>query len=123
MATAKRKPKPTKRSAASSRRQPTPKAARSVKAAAAKPKSPEPVAEPIPAAVTGSASKQGTVLGMLRQPQGTTISAISGATGWKAHSVRGFFAGVVKQKLKLKLVSEKIDGDRVYRIDEAGVAA
>ena len=31
--------------------------------------------------------------------------------------MRGFLAGVVRKKLKLKLNSKKIDGDRVYRID------
>ena len=39
------------------------------------------------------------------------------ATGWQQHSVRGFLAGVVRKKLKLKLSSMKVDGDRVYRID------
>jgi hypothetical protein len=38
-------------------------------------------------------------------------------TGWQQHSVRGFLAGVVRKKLKLKLNSKKIDGTRVYRID------
>ena len=39
------------------------------------------------------------------------------ATGWQQHSVRGFLAGVVRKKLKLKLDSNKVDGNRVYRID------
>jgi hypothetical protein len=38
------------------------------------------------------------------------------ATGWQQHSVRGFLAGVVRKRLKLKLGSEKVDGNRVYRI-------
>ena len=38
------------------------------------------------------------------------------ATGWQQHSVRGFFAGVVREKLGLTLQSEKTEGDRIYRI-------
>ena len=55
---------------------------------------------------------------MLRS--GTTIDAVMNATGWQQHSVRGFFAGVVQKKLRLKLNSEKIDGRRVYRTVEPG---
>jgi hypothetical protein len=38
------------------------------------------------------------------------------ATRWQQHSVRGFFAGVVKKKLELNLISAKVDGTRLYRI-------
>jgi hypothetical protein len=64
------------------------------------------------------ASKQSRVIAMLQSLDGTTIEAMMKATGWQQHSVRGFLAGVVRKKLKLKLSSTKIDGRRVYRIDQ-----
>jgi hypothetical protein len=41
------------------------------------------------------------------------------ATGWQQHSVRGFLAGVVRKRLKLKLGSKKVDDQRVYQIASA----
>jgi hypothetical protein len=61
-------------------------------------------------------SKQSHVIAMLQSPAGATIAAMMKATGWQQHSVRGFLAGVVRKRLKLKLGSKKVDGERIYRI-------
>jgi hypothetical protein len=61
-------------------------------------------------------SKQDRVVALLRQPRGATLDILVKATGWQKHSVRGFLAGTVRKKLKLPLISEKVDGIRTYRI-------
>jgi hypothetical protein len=63
-----------------------------------------------------SGSKQSRVIALLQSPAGATIAAMMKATGWQRHSVRGFLAGVVRKRLKLKLGSKKVDGTRVYHV-------
>ena len=64
-------------------------------------------------------TKRDKVLAMLRSNRGATIEAMVKATGWQQHSVRGFLTGVVRNRLKLDLASEKPGKDRIYRIKAA----
>lgn len=62
-------------------------------------------------------SKQAEVIRMLQRAEGATIPQICEATGWQAHTVRGTFAGALKKKLGLTIVSDKPQGgERVYRV-------
>src|SRR5258705_2921881 len=63
-------------------------------------------------------SKLGIVLGMLRSTKGATIEALSKATGWQTHSVRGAISGAIKNKLGITVMSTKADGVRTYRISD-----
>jgi len=62
-------------------------------------------------------TKNAIVLDLLRRKGGVSIPEIMSATGWQAHSVRGFLSGHVRKKLGKDVLSEKDDdGVRRYRI-------
>jgi hypothetical protein len=66
---------------------------------------------------TSKPSKQQLCLELLRRPDGAGLEELQAATGWQAHSVRGFLSGTVKKKLGLTLSSDWTgDGPRRYRI-------
>mgnify|MGYP000039620745 CR=1 FL=1 len=62
-------------------------------------------------------SKKAIVVELLRRPEGATLADIMAATGWQAHSVRGFLSGALGKKMGLAVESVKsASGGRVYRI-------
>lgn len=68
------------------------------------------------AAATPSGKSQ-IVLKKLRASKGATIAELMEATGWQAHSVRGFLSGTVKKKLGLNVASAIGKDDvRRYRV-------
>ena len=70
-----------------------------------------------PAAGAREGSKAAKVLGLLRRPDGASLKELMKATGWLAHSVRGYLSGTVSRRMGLKLVSAKReDGERRYSV-------
>ena len=47
---------------------------------------------------------------------GASYSDLMKATGWQAHSVRGFLSGQLGKKMGLRIRSFQRDGERVYVI-------
>ena len=70
------------------------------------------------AAGTGGkrSTKSATVLAMLENRNGVTVTELAASTGWQNHSVRGFLSGTVKKKLGHQIASEVVDGERRYKI-------
>jgi hypothetical protein len=53
----------------------------------------------------------------LKRPGGASLQQLQKATGWQAHSVRGFLSGTLKRKMGLRVDSAKLpDGRRTYRV-------
>ena len=64
-------------------------------------------------------SKKAIVLDMLKRPDGATLADIMSATGWQAHSVRGFISGGLSKKMGINVESFKSEsGARAYRVSQ-----
>lgn len=82
----------------------------------------KPPADPKPKAAPGPKGKIATLVELLRRNKGASIEAMTEATGWQAHSVRGAMSGSVKKALGMTIVSEKTDAGRIYRIIDGEAA-
>jgi hypothetical protein len=62
-------------------------------------------------------SKTAKVLDLLKRPGGATMKELMKATGWQAHSVRGFLSGTLGKKRGLTVMSTKNEGgERSYAV-------
>jgi hypothetical protein len=62
-------------------------------------------------------AKTAKVLDLLKRSGGATGKDLMKATGWQAHSVRGFISGVLGKKMGLTVTSTKVeDGERRYSV-------
>ena len=59
---------------------------------------------------------------LLRTPGGVTLQVLMAASGWQAHSVRGFLSGKLFKQLGLRVESFRREGERVYALPSAAVA-
>jgi hypothetical protein len=63
-------------------------------------------------------SKTAKVLDLLQHSGGGTLKELMKATGWQAHSVRGFLSGALGKKMGLTVTSTKAeDAERRYSVE------
>ena len=75
-------------------------------------------------------TKRALVLGLLRRLEGATVAQVAEATGWARHTVHGFFAGLKKSGISVKVLERvrqvgpgkqgAAGSYTVYRAAEAG---
>ena len=62
-------------------------------------------------------SKASKILELLKQEGGATLESLMKATGWRAHSVRGFLSGTIRKKMGVEVTSAKTEkGERTYQV-------
>lgn len=110
-------PKATKKASAGARsRHVAPAKGKSGKKASQTKKAPK-SAKKAKAPAARSGSKTAEILDLLKRPNGATLAELTKATGWQAHSVRGFLSGTLRKKMGLDVVSTKgEDGERSYSV-------
>ncbi|MEO0399646.1 MAG: DUF3489 domain-containing protein [Pseudomonadota bacterium] len=64
-------------------------------------------------------TKQATMLALLRRKNGASLNDLMSASGWQAHSVRGFLSGTVKKKMQLPLQTKTVNSVRKYSVRSA----
>ena len=68
-----------------------------------------------PAKIVAPISKSESVAKLLARPKGATVTEVSSATGWQAHSVRAYLSGL-RKKGRALLRELRKDGTSTYRL-------
>lgn len=63
-----------------------------------------------------STTKSAQVVALLERSAGASVQEMMKATGWQAHSVRGFMAGSLKRQGKAVTSNMSKDGERRYML-------
>lgn len=61
-------------------------------------------------------TKTDQIIALLKRPTGATLATLMAATGWQAHSVRGFISGQLRKRMGLDVKSMERGGRRFYAI-------
>jgi Protein of unknown function (DUF3489) len=70
------------------------------------------------AAPARDGSKKAAILALLQRSEGASLADLMAATGWQAHSVRGFISGTLGKKMGMTVASAKAeDGERRYSVN------
>jgi hypothetical protein len=84
------------------------------------------VQQPVPAntivPVGTVPTKADMLVALLSREGGATIADMMAASGWMAHSVRGFMAGALRKRLGHSVTSELTKAGRIYLLAPAGDA-
>ena len=75
----------------------------------------KPAAKNSAKSATDRSNKKAEVIALMKRSKGATLAEIMKATGWQAHTVRGFVSILGKNGEKIAS-SKEADGERSYRI-------
>ncbi|MEN9862474.1 MAG: hypothetical protein RLZZ601_238 [Pseudomonadota bacterium] len=64
-------------------------------------------------------NKQAQLITLLEKPTGANLNELMQATGWQAHSIRGYISGTLRKRLSHNVFTLKVDGINHYRIESA----
>lgn len=67
-----------------------------------------------------STTKGAAIEQLLARASGASLAEMARVTGWQPHSLRGFMSGTLTKRRGLTVISEKFNGERRYRIAQAG---